>query len=104
MHHEPGRLIDHQQMFVLEHHVECHWLRPERLGLRRRVQLNLQQLSGAQPRRRFDACVTAASDPARGNQLLQIAAGETRKQLGQYTIKPFAVMLNLDRPLTLLDG
>ena len=97
MHHQPGRLVDHQQVLVLEHHRQAigsgrkAWL----CGVgRSSISPCVAGLHLAAP----SGCAARALERhrARFDQLLQVAARELRHQRGQRAVEPLAVVRRVD--------
>lgn len=91
VHHQAGRLVDHQQMRVFVQHDQRHGLGHESHGLRRGPQLHLQDLPHVHPRSGLDHRPAGHLHRGIGHQLLQVRAGELRDQLRQRLVDAPAV-------------
>ncbi len=104
VHHQPRRLVDHQQVLVLVHHRQRHRLGAEGLALRRGPQLDasaspaLTRWAGRLARRPL----TATAPPF--DQLLQVAARELGHQLRQRLVQAHAVPGCVERELAPFRG
>ncbi len=92
--HQTGRLVDHQQVFVLIRHGQIHGLALKSLALRRRAQLDAQKVTNADLARRTGDNLRIDLHRTGLDQLLQIVAGEFGGQASQRPIEPLAVLLS----------
>ncbi len=86
VHHQSGGFPDHQQVLVFVHHVQCHGLRHEGLGLLGRPQLDRQPVAGGDAGRGFGQRQAGAHHRAVGHELLQVGARELGNELCQCAV------------------
>lgn len=85
-------LINHHQVGIFVHDIQGHGLRFEGLRLRRRSQLHGNLVARPKACRRFDGrCRIDGNEPGL-DQLLQVAAGKLRDQLGEGTVQTLRMM------------
>ena len=93
MHHQPRRLVDHEDVLILIHHIQWPLLGPKSLALLRRAHLDRDAVPGLDPGRGLLYLPPIQAYAALEQQLLQITAGKLWDQFRECLVQPLSMLL-----------
>ena len=103
MHHQPSRLVDHQQVVIFEHHGHGHRFRLECLALLRGSNFNHQGITRLDLVCRLERCHAIEANQTETQQLLQVTAGKLRHHFGQRFIQTHTMLGDSNNQAANLD-